>query len=438
MRYQRFSTSVFLISSLTLLGGMLFSAAGENTPSIPTVEKNNFSLMYKNGKVWLHAKNADLNEVLKALAEKARIKVSLYEKLDEKISVDLEGVTIEECLKKISRNYALMYKKSFWGRYTVSGAVALKSRGEKSASSEKAATYTHIASLPYGKGPGEVGRIHVEGMERQGPQSFAVDDQGNIYLCDTVNGRVQVISPQGKPISQIQVGGHISDLAVDEKGNIFVLSESRGAIQQFGSDGSFKAEIPVDRALLSEKDTLAFQLGGVCLRSRDQRDCEIGRIENDMLRGTTAKKTVETGVKGGKDIFYATRKESGEGGQLTIMDAGGSVLRNVKIDVPRLASIVFLGDDGNGNIYLQVEKSKDEGRGVDLGVLKLDRDGNVVGSVENIPNVYTNWTARLLQINGKGDVYQMLPGDKGVDLNMWKWEETGGKGPAAKAEARKS
>jgi len=235
--------------------------------------------MYKNGKVWLHAKNADLNEVLKALAEKARIKVSLYEKLDEKISVDLEGVTIEECLKKISRNYALMYKKSFWGRYTVSGAVALKSRGEKSASSEKAATYTHIASLPYGKGPGEVGRIHVEGMERQGPQSFAVDDQGNIYLCDTVNGRVQVISPQGKPISQIQVGGHISDLAVDEKGNIFVLSESRGAIQQFGSDGSFKAEIPVDRALLSEKDTLAFQQGGVCLRSRDQRDCEIGRIE---------------------------------------------------------------------------------------------------------------------------------------------------------------
>lgn len=430
MRYQRISTGIFLISSLTLFSGMLFSASGENTPSIPTIEKGNFSLIYRSGKVWLHAKNADLNEVLKALAGKARIKVSLYEKLDEKISVDLEGVTIEECLKKISRNYALIYKKSFWGRYTVSGAVALKSRGEKSASSEKATTYTHIASLPYGKGPGEVGRIHVEGVERQGPQSFAVDNQGNLYLCDTVNGRVQVISPQGKSISQIQVGGYISDVAVDEKGNIFVLNESRGAIQQFGGDGRLKVEISVDRSLLSEKDTLAFQKGELHLRSRDQRDYEIGRMENEVLRGTAARTNVPSGLKGSKDIFYATRKGPGEGGQLTIMDAGGSVVRKVTIDVPRLASIVFLGDDVNGNIYLQVESSKDEGRRVDLGVLKLDRDGNVVGSVENIPNGYTNWTARLLQVNAQGDVCQMLPGDKGVDLNMWKWEETGGRAPA--------
>lgn len=90
-------------SSAPAVGGP--ASSGERTET--------FTLSVTRGRVSLQAVNADLNEVLKALSAKAGLKISMYEKLDERITTDLEGVTIEECLKKISKNYALVYKKRF-------------------------------------------------------------------------------------------------------------------------------------------------------------------------------------------------------------------------------------------------------------------------------------------------------------------------------------
>jgi hypothetical protein len=47
-----------------------------------------------------------------------------------------------------------------------------------------------------------------EGASR-GPKSFAVGDKGEIYVCDTVNGRVQVFSREGSFLLTISLREHL-------------------------------------------------------------------------------------------------------------------------------------------------------------------------------------------------------------------------------------
>lgn len=98
---------------------------------------------------------------------------------------------------------------------------------------------------------------------------------------------------------------------------------------------------------------------------------------------------------------------------------GGEGKDTIPVSVERLASVAFLGAARSGDIYLQVEQVRPGGVGVDLGVLVLNPAGIMVDKIEFIPNPYANWTSRLLQVDSRGDVCQMLPSPEAVELNRW-------------------
>lgn len=96
-----------------------------------------------------------------------------------------------------------------------------------------------------GRGPGEFG-ITLDG-EPRGPQSFTVDGQGNIYILDQINSRVQVFGENGLYLREIAVPSSADTISVDGAGNVFVLDQTLGTISVYGPSGDKQSTIELPR-----------------------------------------------------------------------------------------------------------------------------------------------------------------------------------------------
>ena len=74
------------------------------------------------------------------------------------------------------------------------------------------------------------------------PEGVAVDGEGNVYVVEFGNERVQKLSPSGQPLAQWGSGG--SDpgqfrtprgVAVDARGRLYVADSGNARIQVFES-----------------------------------------------------------------------------------------------------------------------------------------------------------------------------------------------------------
>ncbi|HLZ26402.1 MAG TPA: flippase activity-associated protein Agl23 [Chloroflexota bacterium] len=80
----------------------------------------------------------------------------------------------------------------------------------------------------------------------------ALDAQGNVWVADTWNGRIQKLSPDGQPLAQIAVSGWESQnvtnkpyLAVDAQGRVFASFPEQARVVEYGPDGQQLKEIPL-------------------------------------------------------------------------------------------------------------------------------------------------------------------------------------------------
>jgi hypothetical protein len=89
-----------------------------------------------------------------------------------------------------------------------------------------------------------------DGWLAEGPNSFDVDQQGNIYILDQIGGRVLKFSKDGKWLSTIALTGNsyflgrtdiFDDIAVDTSGNIFI---NRFKLMKFSPEGKLLCQSP--------------------------------------------------------------------------------------------------------------------------------------------------------------------------------------------------
>ena len=372
-------------------------------------------LEVKKGKVTLRARDADLGEILKQLSRRAGFELFIYEDIGRKVTIDINDLPLEEALKKLLPNYGFLFRRTSGGDLSLRAVAVVQSR-KGSGEGSGGFVRDSIDRIAYGNGSSEIGRINLPEVERQGPQSFAVSGKGDIYISDTVNSRVQIYGPDGKLKRSIAIPGRPGDIAVTEAGDLFVLNEGKGDILHFSPEGDKLSQIPISRTILSDLESFRTMGGQLLLRTRDQEEYEIAVAEDGKagaVRGPFR------GSRLTPDATCLVRKVSGAGGEVSIIGRGGKVMDTIPVPVDRLASIVFLGRDEEKNLYLQVEQTRSDGTGVELGVLKLNPAGILLDKIRDIPNNYSNWTVRLLQVNDKGDIYQMLPGPEAVELNRW-------------------
>lgn len=259
-------------------------------------------------------------------------------------------------------------------------------------------------TINYGSSDEELGLYIEPETPPIGPHAFSVDSEGNLYIADPVNSSIKIFSGREKKVLKIfSVKDFYDDLSVSPSGDIYLLNRSSSEI------------IRIDRKEEREKFKVEQNLA--------LKPCKLRLWKNKVfleVKGETKsfhifdKEKVEKGF-----YFYKVEYIGNNRGYIKKFDSDGNLVSRFYLERENLASLEFLNEDAEGNIYVQIEFIVSEDR-VGLEVIKINRRGETIFML-NIPeNDYFLWTSRLLYVNERGWIYQVLPKRDFVRVNIWK------------------
>ncbi len=281
--------------------------------------------------------------------------------------------------------------------------------------------FEQLALLHYGSADGEIGYVEGPEMAPSGPESFWVDDDGHVFICDSINQRIQQLSPAGRVLGHRDIGFSGNDLAVDRNGEMFVLDRSRRLVEQIGARGERRGAIPLSQRHVDTAFNLRVVNDQVRLASVMQDEAVLGRMQSGTmaLLGKPEAPASIPGLSGRSQQRFATIRSPHRSADIDVYTDRAETVDKLRLPVEDVASVVFLGEDDAGNSYFQVETSEGHS-GVNLSVYGLDTRGDLSSMITNLPNDYYVWTAKLLQVDRHGDIYQMLPTSTAVEINVWR------------------
>jgi uncharacterized protein (TIGR03663 family) len=101
-----------------------------------------------------------------------------------------------------------------------------------------------------GNGDGQFGNPHDQDAQyaQDGPWGVAVDAQGDIYVTDTWNHRIEKFSPDFKFIMQWGAGELFGPrhIAVDSQGNVYVVDTGNKRVREYAADGTLTKDTGAD------------------------------------------------------------------------------------------------------------------------------------------------------------------------------------------------
>jgi sugar lactone lactonase YvrE len=165
---------------------------------------------------------------------------------------------------------------------------------------------------------------HASGF---GPQSFSTDRQGNTYICDTANRRIQLFSADGAYQVTIHMQEHAepNDIAVDDAGSIYVLDETQRMLYQYDQQGRLQQHIPVVVAQPLGPLHIVHETVYMVSRGGKGRDIPIGAIVNGRLEPHPEAKMMPEPVLEGihgrtSGLLYASKQIDQATGQESVFD----------------------------------------------------------------------------------------------------------------------
>ncbi|MCX6044746.1 MAG: NHL repeat-containing protein [Chloroflexi bacterium] len=98
------------------------------------------------------------------------------------------------------------------------------------------------------------------------PRGIAAGPDGRIYVADTGNQRVLILSSAGEIEKEIAGGSEPFvepfDVVVDPQGQLYVLDATLGRLMVFDADGNYQREIPAEKSLLEHARGLGIDRTG--------------------------------------------------------------------------------------------------------------------------------------------------------------------------------
>ena len=279
-----------------------------------------------------------------------------------------------------------------------------------------------ILFAPWGQQPGEFGLL--EQAEGVGPQSLSLDAAGNVYVLDLVNRRVQIFGPRGEFLGHTACGILAHDLSVGSQGELFLLAPYHGLVEKYDAQGDLQDRWPISQDIWLI-DGMRVTNGQVFLRTVMQTEYSITGAKG-ALEPAAQLNSLRQGF-GGADPArrYRTQWKGEHRGSLLYLDQNGQQILDVEVTTPEmLGSLVFLGTDGEGNVYLRAEILEPE-QSSRLNIYKFDPQGTLLAKLAISSSDYT-FIYRSLYLDQNGDLYQLLTGTDGV--RVLQWSRTSGPG----------
>lgn len=389
------------------------------------------------GRVTVDVQDVALGDVLKKIGRGSGIKITLDQGLTgKKVTSKFENKDAEGALGEVLRDeyYVLTYVQdpSDKDKRTLKEA---KAGGPVIGSTLSKVRITTI-SIPYGAGTKEVGaEIGDEGASR-GPKCFAVGDKGEIYICDTVNGRIQVFSREGLFLLTIPLRGHLpieegnkriysgslDNIAVDNSSFIYIYDGMVKELYQYDKLGNVITAIDVDGRLWRGNGSMRIVNNEIVVYVCDSNVCGdviIGRILfGNRLVGLPAdepKRRIDEGKGGRSGKKFMTRPVASGKGRLEIRDGGDNSLKIISLPLNGIESIKFLGEDIRGNFYVET------GRFVEKGlreVHKFSVDADYLQSTTLPIGNINFWSAKNYDTDKDGAIYQFLLEGDSLKINI--------------------
>ena len=268
-----------------------------------------------------------------------------------------------------------------------------------------------------------LGVVRGEHVPPRGPESFANDAEGNFYICDTVNRRIQIYSPEGTYQGRISLRQNTvpNDVVIDDRKVIYVYDDFQGKLHQIDKSGALLNSINVDRRRWKCRSAMHMVNNTIYVTSCDQEDLLIGKIENGQLEAPTDEDTAlysTRGILGPSGKRYLVKLTKWKKGEIFIIDNAGAVINSVDLSLSEILSIKFLKEDKKCNFYVQTERVEDEE--IVLEVNKFGPNGSFLCTVLIPENDYKIWSVKLLSVDENGHIWQLLPEIEKARLNVFK------------------
>lgn len=287
---------------------------------------------------------------------------------------------------------------------------------------------TEIASIAWGTGKGELGRVERKEGNAEGPMSLVVDKDGTTWVLDQVNGRLVRFDRSGKPLEPVPLTLKApQDLAVGKDGTVAVLDrlvdkqvallgpdgktignltlEGKGVPEGGGVSGVF---LDGKKVYVEREHEVVLRLGDTTGAADPARDEVPGRPTRDGLSWIRA----WLGEVPGHRAFVASRTRDTEANRFTR-----------QIDAtPLLTGIVLLDTDAAGTIYLGVLASNVDDKGQTTGDPQVvlyclePLHGAVIGTTSTAASLDPHETFRELAVADEGGVLYLHRDAKGAKL----------------------
>ncbi len=265
-----------------------------------------------------------------------------------------------------------------------------------------------VFSAPWGGDLGEVGMFGGDESRKDGPRSFWARSDGQLYVLDNVNSRVQVVSSTGSVVSSFPIEAtEPIDIAVASDGTV-VIDDAWGTsmFYSYSEGGSLLGRLPtpagIMSAALSANEDAVFSLMGI-----DEENGVAAWVP--IYSGEALQPVLLTAATAAGRARPLSR-----GAELDIHMAGGQVVVGLSVDQaakfervlsPQLASPVTAERMANGATVLSALVN-DTGVAGDLtrSVWTYRDDGSVMQFDIPIPEPWINMQSDA-RISAQGDLY---------------------------------
>jgi DNA-binding beta-propeller fold protein YncE len=267
---------------------------------------------------------------------------------------------------------------------------------------------------------GSVGITNLHDSLFAGAESFCIDSEGNLYVCDTVNNRILIFDHDGNSSRSLKLNNEPDDITTDDHGNLFIYDDQDKQLIQYNQDHlvgtiglGFQSCVPWG-GIHMVNNTIYRECG-------DEVDLPIGVVENGVLKPSldTSHSTNKGifGLSGKRYFIDVTRDEKAD---IDIYGADEKTKpTKVSILFKGVVSADFLGEDEAGNFYLGTESDVSNGGHIVLSVIKCNSLGKVLNVLTLPHESYRLETIKLLTINNHGDIFQFAPSEEKAVMNVY-------------------